>query len=153
MSLLFGFCCGVPLLVLWYVGLALVRRARALPKWGFVVAGLLPLPFVGLVAYSEGRYIVLDEGIVSAGCEGDAAQIERLIAWGADPNKPDDDGGLALPCAVTNGHVAAARVLLRHGADPNRYGFFGYPKEEASKSDDPAMRRLFGLAPKRGAKR
>lgn len=114
--------------------------------------GLLPLPVVGLLSYGEARYILLDEAIVSAGCEGDAAAIERLIAWGADPNRHDDNGGLALPCAVGNGHLAAARALLRHGADPNAYGSFGASRDLAEASDDPAMRRLFGFTPRRAGR-
>ena len=82
------------------------------------------------LAYAESRYFV-DEALVEAGCQGDVAQIKRLIAWGADPNGHDDNDGYALPCAVVKGHVEAARALLERGADPNLGGSYGIARNLA----------------------
>jgi hypothetical protein len=48
---------------------------------------------------------------------GDTAVLETMLACGFDPNVGDKDSVTALHRAAMGGHVAAARVLLEHGAD------------------------------------
>lgn len=50
---------------------------------------------------------------------GDLDQIKRHLFWGTDVNTPGPDGNYPLHVAVSQGRVAIARELLRHGAGPN----------------------------------
>src|SRR5436189_2654569 len=58
-------------------------------------------------------------GLHAAAAKGDAAEIERLIAEGEKPNIQDARSRTPLHIAVFGHHHAAARALLRLGADPN----------------------------------
>jgi len=49
--------------------------------------------------------------------------IDLLLAHGARINDPARNGETALHHAATQGHLAAARLLLSKGADPNQYTF------------------------------
>jgi hypothetical protein len=58
-----------------------------------------------------------DDMLRDAADRGDVAEIERLIAAGADPNAFEGTSGLTpLQQAASNGHVAAIAVLLKAGA-------------------------------------
>jgi tetratricopeptide (TPR) repeat protein len=46
-----------------------------------------------------------------------AAEIEELLAWGANPNYMDPEEGTPLRRAILSDNVAAVKVLLAHGAD------------------------------------
>jgi uncharacterized protein len=58
-------------------------------------------------------------GLHAAAAKGDVAEIERLIADGERPNLQDSNSRTPLHVAVYRKHHAAARALLRLGADPN----------------------------------
>lgn len=50
--------------------------------------------------------------------EGDAAVIDRLLECNIDVNPQDDLGNTPLMQTVASGRWDVARVLMRHGADP-----------------------------------
>ncbi len=51
-----------------------------------------------------------------AALNGDAGIIERLLKGGADANAEGTEGETVLMTAARSGHVAAAKVLVAHGA-------------------------------------
>ena len=58
-------------------------------------------------------------GLHEAASKGDAAAIERLIAEGEKPNIQDSRSRTPLHVAAYLKHYAAARALLKLGANPN----------------------------------
>ncbi len=58
-------------------------------------------------------------GLHRAAARGEAAEIARLLAQGADPNTRDGNGRTPLHVAVFGSHADAARALVRGGAQPN----------------------------------
>ena len=50
---------------------------------------------------------------------GDVAQLEALLATGADINTLDEHGQTGLMIAARDGKTAAVRWLIEHGADLN----------------------------------
>lgn len=60
-------------------------------------------------------------GLHRAAVRGDAAEITRLLAMGADPNARDGNGRTPLHVAVFGSHAEAARALVRGGANPNAF--------------------------------
>jgi hypothetical protein len=58
-------------------------------------------------------------GLHAAAANGDVAEIERLIAAGERPNLQDSNSRTPLHVTVYRKHHAAARALLRLGANPN----------------------------------
>lgn len=59
----------------------------------------------------------VNEDLVQAAMTGDAKTIERLLGEGADVNAKDSKyHATALMWAAHNGHAAALRTLLQHGA-------------------------------------
>jgi len=67
---------------------------------------------IGDLSSSEGGQTLL-----LACVHASAADIERLIKWGADPNYLDPDEGAPLHMAIRARNLAAIRALLAHGAD------------------------------------
>ncbi|HEX5706089.1 MAG TPA: M56 family metallopeptidase [Pyrinomonadaceae bacterium] len=61
----------------------------------------------------------LDEALYEAAEDGDGAEIERLLAAGANVNCAIDGDGSPLIAAARAGHLEAVRLLLERGADPN----------------------------------
>ncbi len=57
-------------------------------------------------------------GLHDAAARGDVAEIEKLIAEGEKPDIQDSNSRTPLHVAVFRHHHAAARTLLRLGADP-----------------------------------
>ena len=60
-------------------------------------------------------------GLHAAAAKGDAAEIERLIAAGQNPNAQDSHSRTPLHVAGHFGHQAAAQALLRGGANSNAF--------------------------------
>lgn len=49
--------------------------------------------------------------------KGELAEVEKLLAQGADPNEGDDDGITALHYAAAEGHLDIVKALFEAGAD------------------------------------
>ena len=62
-----------------------------------------------------------DKPVVASAKLGNAAEINRLIAAGLDPNEADEDNLTALNWAAYNCELDAMRALVQHGAqiDPH----------------------------------
>jgi len=58
-------------------------------------------------------------GLHAAAAKGDAAEIERLMAAGQNPNAQDAHSRTPLHIAAHFGHGAAAQALLKGGGNPN----------------------------------
>ena len=58
--------------------------------------------------------------LTAAAQNGDIEQITRLLASGASVDEAGSYGLTPLIWAARQGHVAAVRVLLKHGANPER---------------------------------
>jgi hypothetical protein len=56
---------------------------------------------------------------------GRLADVERLLAQGADPNTVDVDGEAPLHAAARWGHTAVVEALLLQGADPRISALYG----------------------------
>ena len=65
------------------------------------------------------RELRIYAGLHDAAARGDVAEIEKLIADGEKPDLQDSNSRTPLHVAVFRHHHAAARALLRLGADPN----------------------------------
>jgi ankyrin repeat protein len=63
---------------------------------------------IGFAGYSE---------LMFASSDGDVARVRELLAYGADVNQQDDEGGSALMYAALSGHKEIVDVLLSSGAD------------------------------------
>jgi ankyrin repeat protein len=59
------------------------------------------------------------QGLHAAAAAGNVAEIERLIAGGADTNARDGNGRTPLHVAAFRKRYDAARTLMRRGADAN----------------------------------
>jgi ankyrin repeat protein len=83
-----------------------------------LLAGSLPWPALAQIrpnAFELRTYA----GLHSAAAKGDAAEIERLIAGGENPNAQDAHGRTPLHVAAHFRHQGAAQALLKGGANPN----------------------------------
>jgi ankyrin repeat protein len=80
------------------------------------LAGVLPT--VAQTPPTE-RELRIYAGLHDAAARGDAAEIERLIADGEKPNIQDSNSRTPLHVAAFLRRHAAARALIRLGADPN----------------------------------
>ena len=71
----------------------------------------------------------LDFELITAAREGDlqalAARLAAVAAAGSHPDAETETGSTALVVAAREGNVDAVRMLLAHGADPNRPLRFG----------------------------
>jgi ankyrin repeat protein len=85
-----------------------------LPTGLFLIAALT-LAQVPPGAVDAERYT----GLHRAALRGDAAEIGRLLAQGADANARDGNGRTPLHVAVFGSHAEAARALVQGGAQPN----------------------------------
>jgi len=61
----------------------------------------------------------MDQALIEAARRGDAAEVTRLLAAGADPDARDRANRTALHHATEANHVAAALALIEAGADVN----------------------------------
>lgn len=82
-------------------------------------------------------------GLHAAAAAGDVAAIEKLVAEGADKETVDTRLRTPLQVAAFQKQHAAARTLLRLGADPNKLEIDRYDIITiAAVADDPAMLRI-----------
>jgi len=86
-----------------------------------MLALALVLPGAGAAAQNPPteRELRIYAGLHDAAARGDVAEIEKLIAEGEKPNIQDSNSRTPLHVAVFRHHHAAARALIRLGADPN----------------------------------
>jgi ankyrin repeat protein len=61
----------------------------------------------------------------TAALRGDLAEVERLVAAGADPSAADNNGFTPLHLTALEGQLAAARLLLDAGAEVDRRNAWG----------------------------
>lgn len=81
--------------------------------------------------------------LAAAAARGDAAEVGRLVAAGANPNAIGRDGMVPLVWAIGKRNHAGMRALLAAGADPNAAGPSGLrPLELAAGSTDPELLRI-----------
>jgi ankyrin repeat protein len=66
-----------------------------------------------------------DESLIDAARAGDTAAIQKLIAGGADVNKPDVDGTTAIIYAAHDGNAALVAALIKAGADVRHANDYG----------------------------
>ncbi|RGP68276.1 hypothetical protein FSPOR_5427 [Fusarium sporotrichioides] len=52
--------------------------------------------------------------------KGDVATFEQALPAGLPPNLTNDKGDTLLMLAAYHGHAGLVKVLIQHGADPNR---------------------------------
>ena len=83
-----------------------------------IAALLLPFPAATQTPPSPSELRVY-AGLHAAAAKGDAAEVERLIAAGQNPNAQDAHSRTPLHVAGHFGHQAAAQALLKAGANPN----------------------------------
>ncbi len=94
----------------------LARTPLKLPA----VVALLESGLISDLSDSDGGRVLL-----FASAFADAADMERLIKWRANPNYLDPDNGTPLQMAIRAGNPAAVRVLLAHGADVSTRDYAG----------------------------
>ena len=100
----------------WHKG-AIIRALDAIACC-CVGLGLLPLPAPAQNAPTRVE-IAIYAGLHEAAAKGDVAEIEKLIADGEKPNIQDSKSRTPLHVAAYMKQHAAARALLKLGANPN----------------------------------
>lgn len=76
-------------------------------------------------------------------CE-DGTVVETLLRRGARADAPDPWGQTALTGAIAHNNVTAARLLLTHGADPDRKSTYGDCPRAQTIRNRPEMARALG---------
>ena len=84
-----------------------------------LLAALLAAPALAQNAPTR-QELAVYAGLHEAAAKGDVAEIERLIKDGEKPNLQDSKSRTPLHVAAFLKQHAAARALIRLGADPNR---------------------------------
>lgn len=86
---------------------------------------------LALILYMSAAQAAFAGPVADAAKKGDIAEIERLIASGADINEP---GSMISPLhtAAMNGHAEAVRVLAAAGAELDSQSAIGTPLHAAS---------------------
>lgn len=91
---------------------------------------------------------LLEMPLFAALLREDAAEVERLLQEGADPNAPAPDGSLPLPYAIMARSLGLTRSLLEHGADPLGMDARGFTAHQVAVwIKDPAILALFPPEP------
>ena len=133
MALLLGALIGASAGAVLGPGIAMLGPGGGGPGPGAAAAQTPPSPT------EVSRYT----GLHAAAARGDAAEIARLLAQGADPNARDGNGRTPLHVAVFAAHPDAVRALVRGGAQPNAFDAQRYDIVTiAAVKDDLPMVRL-----------
>jgi ankyrin repeat protein len=82
----------------------------------YLFSGMLMTAVVCSQCHAEDTTALL----LQAACAGNGKMVARLIDEGVDVNAGGRHGGTALFLAADQGHTEVVRLLLEHGADPNR---------------------------------
>ena len=116
----FGLLCGM---LFWGVvilaWIAYIKRGKPSKPVRYVGNGILAalVGAVGLLMLRE----EVNTRLFNAACGGDTAQVERLIAWGADVNYEEENlHETPLACADKYEHADTVKVLQRYHADFKR---------------------------------
>lgn len=155
-------CVILPIVFLYIVVAISIYRRKAFSalSWGIALA----LPLIGAVALlcvfgkSMSDMDARSE-LYDAACDGDLQKVKDRVAAGDPIDETWNLSGTALECAAGNRHVAVAKFLLEHGADPdakcgNDCEFEGTsPREWAEELDEPELKRLFAKYPKHSKSR
>lgn len=85
----------------------------------------------------------LDDALIKAAKNGDAAIVQTLLSKGADVNARDEWSNTVLAWAVINDHLDCATALLEKGADVNIKSFRKIaPLHLATNNGNPRMAEL-----------
>lgn len=90
---------------------------------GLAAIGLLKLLIRAIVSSAKPRQ---DKNLILAARRGDNAQVEKLIAAGAQLEAKDVDGATALHAAANQDHVETVSLLVRLGANVNTRNHHGF---------------------------
>ena len=84
-----------------------------------------------------------DTALAEAAFVCDLIKVRELLAAGADPNVPDEEGRTPLTSAVLGGSIGLVGLLLEGGADVNARDHQGFTALHfAAQEDLPEMARL-----------
>lgn len=84
----------------------------------------------------------------AAAAAGRTAELAKLLGQGVPVDSPGDDGDTALIESVRADHPAAAALLRRHGASPDRRNEAGESARDIARAKaDPDLNRALGVAP------
>jgi ankyrin repeat protein len=72
---------------------------------------------MALVLFLGGSASAFAGPVHDAARDGDSEKLSRLIAEGAELNRPGDDGETPLILAILQGHAATIELLVEQGAD------------------------------------
>ncbi len=149
-SLCGGICCYGAMLGGW---LAISKAAKLPTKATVIGSVILSAPFC-LASMFVGKYVFLDEQLITASYDGDLPRMESLLNMGADPNVL---GEFERPicAAFANQHHEAVKLLVKRGANVNvecstSTTSLGYPLDIAANRKD---QDLVDFLKKHGAKR
>jgi ankyrin repeat protein len=113
--------------------------SRTLAAAGGLLAVFFSAPISAQVPPSAAE-IAAYSGMHAAAAKGDAPEIARLAASGADVNARDNRGRTPLMVAAHGRHLAAAKALIAAKADPNMLDSQAYDVITiAAVADDLAM--------------
>jgi tetratricopeptide (TPR) repeat protein len=103
-----------------------------------------PVTFPGVLGIHDAGFVTDFSGtlggktLVHASLYATAGDLEKLLAWGADPNYFDPEEGAPLHAAVLAENAVAVKVLLAHGANPLTPSVDGrMPSQIADQPSDP----------------
>jgi|GEM_PF-6835774 len=115
-------CGGIVIFPLLIAGwLAFCRRTNQTNKLRNIGLTLAAALFL-IPAISMGKFMFIDDALLSASKAGDFEAVKHAISWGAAINL-DDEGRTPLGEAIENDHEEIALYLLDKGADPNMLSY------------------------------
>jgi len=144
----FAICFGIVVAPLMIGGWILLCKFANLKKPArYIGLAVICLPF-GLAAISMGKFMFVDEPLLSAACDGHLARVRQLVSMGANVNI-EGDAFTPLGCSLFNGEEEVALYLINHGADVNLKSDHETPLAIASERN---LRRAIVALRTKGAK-